>query len=173
MLRFVTTSIALGLFTSAGVALAESKPGASPHHHDHSQHQGPKTGSKTKSKMPEKAMDHSGHGHPDLAIPEGQPVPKIKLIVTPDAMAGWNMQVITENFTFAPERVNSDSKTSEGHAHLFLNGRKIARIYGAWSHIPKLPQGKNEIRVSLNSNKHENLTHQGKAIEAIAIVEVP
>jgi hypothetical protein len=113
------------------------------------------------------------HSHASLAIPKGQPVPRAKLLITPDAMSGWNMQIVTENFTFAPERLNQDSKPTEGHAHLFLNGRKLARLYGHWHHIPKLPQGKNELRITLNTNRHEDLTDQGKVIDAIALVEVP
>jgi uncharacterized Zn-binding protein involved in type VI secretion len=112
----------------------------------------------------------SGHG--TIEISQDQPMPNVKLMVMPDAMSGWNMQVQLENFTFAPERVNADSKTTEGHAHLFLNGRKVARLYGTWYHIPSLPAGKNQLRVSLNTNKHEDLTYQGKAIEATTIVEV-
>ncbi len=119
---------------------------------------------------PAKAM---AHDHKTIAIPDGQPLPKIKLRITPDAIAGWNMQVQTENFVFAPERLNQTSNPAEGHAHLFLNGRKVARLYGPWSHIPKLPQGKNELKVTLNTNMHEDLTHQGKTIAATAIVEVP
>jgi hypothetical protein len=113
------------------------------------------------------------HKHTSIEIPKGQPVPKVTLTITPDAMKGWNMQVKTENFSFAPERASQDSKTTEGHAHLFLNGKKIARIYSNWGHIPSLPKGKNELRITLNTNMHEDLTVAGKVIEAIAIVEVP
>jgi hypothetical protein len=111
--------------------------------------------------------------HHSVAIPKGQAVPKITLQITPDAMKGWNMNIQTENFIFAPERVGQSSKTTEGHAHFFLNGKKIARLYGPWAHIPSLPKGKNELKVSLNTNMHEDLTEQGKVIEATTIVEVP
>jgi hypothetical protein len=111
--------------------------------------------------------------HHSVAIPKGQAVPKITLQITPDAMKGWNMNIQTENFAFAPEQASQSSKTTEGHAHFFLNGKKLARLYGPWAHIPSLPQGKNELKVSLNTNMHEDLTDEGKVIEATAIVEVP
>jgi monoamine oxidase len=123
-----------------------------------------------------KHSDHkmeAKHEHGTIEISKDQPIPAVKLIVTPDAISGWNMQLQLENFTFAPERVNAESKTTEGHAHLFLNGRKISRLYGTWYHIPSLPQGKNQLRVSLNTNKHEDLTYKGKPIDAMVIVEVP
>jgi hypothetical protein len=164
MLRQVVCSIALSLFTAGNVALAHTA-------HEHPPQMPNPTLQEKRSK--ERPNLLQSHDHKTLAIPDGQPIPTIKLIITPDAMAGWNMQIVTENFTFAPEHVNGESNTTEGHAHFFLNDRKVARIYGNWSHIPKLPQGKNELRVSLNSNKHEGFTYQGKAIEAIATIEVP
>jgi hypothetical protein len=118
-------------------------------------------------------QSQTAHTATMIAIPKGQAVPTIKLVVTPDAMKGWNMHIQTENFTFAPERAGQSSKTTEGHAHFFLNGKKLARLYGPWAHIPSLPKGKNELKVSLNTNMHEDLTHEGKVIEATTIVEVP
>ncbi len=113
------------------------------------------------------------HHHKKMAIPAGQTVPKVSLQVTPDAISGWNVQILLEDFSFTPEQVNQASKTTDGHAHLMLNGQKIARIYSTWYHIDKLPAGKNELKVTLNTNKHEELTYQDKSIAAVAIVEVP
>jgi hypothetical protein len=118
------------------------------------------------------AVKHQAHPT-TIAIPKGQAIPTIKLVVTPDAMKGWNMNIQTENFAFAPEQASQSSKTTEGHAQFFLNGKKLARLYGPWAHIPSLPKGKNELKVSLNTNMHEDLTHEGKVIEATTIVEVP
>jgi hypothetical protein len=135
----------------------------------HGDHDG---GHKHKSEMLGGGAKKPMHGHGAIEIPKDQPIPTVKLEVKPDPMMGWNLQVQTANFTFAPENMGS-SKTTEGHAHLFLNGKKMARLYGTWSHIPKLPVGKNEIRVTLNTNMHEDLTVGGQPIAALAIVEVP
>ena len=43
----------------------------------------------------------------------------------------------------------------EGHAHIEIDGVKIARWYGSWGHIPWLPRGEHELRVSLNTNDHQ------------------
>lgn len=114
----------------------------------------------------------SGH-HGAIAIPPDQPIPTVNLIVHPDAEKGWNLEVQATNFRFAPEKVNIDSATTEGHAHLYVNGQKITRLYGNWYYLSELPSGRNEIRVTLNTNKHEDLMHDGQMIEATAIVEVP
>ena len=50
--------------------------------------------------------DH-GHGHGKMIVlPEGDDAPTIKIALHPDAAAGWNLEVITTNFTFTPKNVN-------------------------------------------------------------------
>jgi hypothetical protein len=117
--------------------------------------------------------DHGMHDHGMLEIPPGQPVPTLTLVATPDAMAGWNLELQITNFEFAPERVNQGSSTAEGHAHLYVNGKKLARLYGPWYHLEALPPGRHEITASLNSNNHETLVHQDEMIQDTIILEVP
>ncbi len=111
--------------------------------------------------------------HGTLAIPPGQPVPTITLKVSADAMEGVNVQVQVTNFQFAPERVNTTSLTTEGHAHIYVDGKKVARLYGTWYHLTNLKPGQRKITVSLNANGHEQLTYEGKPIEASQVIQVP
>ena len=41
------------------------------------------------------------------------------------------MHLVTENFTFTPEKIDQESEGSEGHAHVYVDGKKIAR--NLWS----------------------------------------
>lgn len=119
-------------------------------------------------------MPHSGgHDHGMMEISEGQPVPVVVVEVFPDPVSGWNLQVQTENWEFAPERVNASSVATEGHAHLYLNGEKLTRIYSEWYHIPSLPPGEQVLTVSLNANGHEALMYNGEPIESSVKVIVP
>lgn len=106
------------------------------------------------------------HSHSQVAIPAGQPLPSVTLSAQPDAKRGWNLNIAVTNFQFAPERVNQTSTTTEGHAHLYVNGKKVARLYGNWYYLESLPPGKNTITVTLNTNQHEDLIYQGKPIQA-------
>ncbi len=111
--------------------------------------------------------------HGSLEIPAGQPVPTVTLKVYPDAMDGVNVEVQVTNFQFAPARVNTPSLTTEGHAHIYVDGKKVARLYGTWFHLPNLKPGQHKITVSLNGNGHEQLTYQGKPIAATQVIQVP
>lgn len=117
------------------------------------------------------ANDH--HHHDTLEIPAGQPVPTVQVVVHPDAMEGWNLEIQTTHFRFAPEQINQANQPGLGHGHLYINGEKQGRIYGPWLHLAQLPPGANEITISLNANGHEALTHNGQPIAATVMIEVP
>lgn len=113
------------------------------------------------------------HEHGTLEIAAGQPIPTVNLRVHPDSRRGWNLEVQVTNFRFTPEAVNRPGSTTEGHAHLYVNGRKLTRLYSNWYYLESLPPGRHEIKVSLNTNTHETLTRNGQPIQAIATITVP
>ena len=170
-LPLVLLTVGLTLGCSSTVLTADPEPAdesvtqlASPHHnhgasdhdHDHDHDAG----------------DHSGHHHGSIEIPDGQPVPSIALVVHPDSVRGWNLEIQTTHFRFAPEQVNQANQPNTGHGHLYINGERNGRVYGPWLHLPQLPPGRNEITVSLNANGHEAFTHNGQAIESTVVIEV-
>ena len=92
--------------------------------------------------------------------------------VEEDRVNGWNLHVGTANFEFTPEETGGESSALGGHAHLYINDEPQQRIYSTWTHLPELPPGTNEIRVTLNANGFETLTTQGTPIEDGVIGEV-
>ncbi len=165
----MTLGIVLGCSTVPSIAVdrPESQPYNlahetvhPPEHHENDDHHGD---------------HHQGddHHHESLEVPMGQPVPAIVLVVHPDAVRGWNLELQTTHFRFAPEQVNQANQPNVGHGHLYINGERISRVYGNWLHLPQLPPGRTEITVSLNANGHEALTYQGELIQDTVIVEVP
>jgi hypothetical protein len=113
------------------------------------------------------------HSHKTLAILPGQPIPTVNLEVKPDVMSGWNLQVKVTNFAFAPERVNTKGIATEGHAHLYVDGKKVTRLYGPWYYLGSLSPGQHTITVTLNGNGHEDLIYNGKPIQATQVIQVP
>lgn len=113
-----------------------------------------------------------GHSHEPMEVPEGQPIPKVDLVVHPDAVRGWNLEIKLSNFRFAPEHASGEGRPGEGHAHLYVNGEKVTRIYGNWYYLSNLEPGQNQLRVSLSTNDHKELVHQGQPIEAVEVIQV-
>ncbi len=116
-------------------------------------------------------MDHS-HGEA-IEIAEGKTHPTVALTVYEDPMMGWNLNVETTDFVFTPENASTADILGEGHAHIYVNGEKIGRLYGNWYHLASLPPGIHEITVSLNGNSHGAYVYAGEPIEAIATVISP
>ena len=107
-----------------------------------------------------------------IEVPAGKPVPAITVRMDEDKVSGWNLYVGTANFTFTPRQVGGESSYTGGHANLYVNDEPASRIYSTWTHIPTLPPGTNEIRVTLNANSYETLTTQDTPIEDSVTVEV-
>jgi hypothetical protein len=113
-----------------------------------------------------KEMDKMNHEHHHnlLDVSSHSHVPKVELKVYPDKLKGWNLEIKTTNFTFTPENLGIGNNPSHGHAHLYVNGQKITRIYSNWYYISELPSGENEIKVTLNTDSHQDLVDQGQII---------
>jgi hypothetical protein len=97
----------------------------------------------------EEAAD--SHGPDPVEAPAGM---SVALQVEPDESKGYNVLIIPTDFVFAPEHVNGDHVPGEGHAHLYVDGEKVARVYGEWFHLDRLPDGEHSIRATLNANTH-------------------
>ncbi|MFT4606352.1 MAG: hypothetical protein ACI9V8_000238 [Urechidicola sp.] len=104
------------------------------------------------------------HGHNQIEVSTMADKPSVKLHAMQDAMSGWNIQIETINFQFAPENVNSHPTAGEGHAHLYVDGKKITRIYGPWFFLSELPAGTHSLQVTLNANDHSGLVLHGEPV---------
>lgn len=117
--------------------------------------------------------EHHSHGHSSLEVDASQSIPQVSIAIQVDSVSGWNLEITTTDFELTGATVGQASSFTQGHAHLYANGEKIARVYGNWYHIPHLPSGDVVVEVVLNSNQHQTLTHNGLPIAASTVVTVP
>lgn len=112
--------------------------------------------------------------HEVLEVDSTKPTPAVAVTAIPDAKGGYNIHVTTQNFRFSPENVNQKPVSNEGHAHIFVNGEKLTRLYGEWFYLngSDLQSGPNDVLVTLNANDHSELTFQGEHIQAVVTVTV-
>ena len=107
-----------------------------------------------------------------IEIGEGTAVPTVAIKIAPDPIQGWNLELLTQNFKFAPEHASLEHYPGEGHAHLYIDGVKIARIYGLWYHIKEISPGQHVLTVTLTSNDHNAYTVNNQVISASTILLV-
>ena len=151
------TAIVAGLAGLAGIGLAilslDQGPDRVPHAH------------------PAEAAE-TRHAHGGLlSLTAGPNAPTLSIQVRPDPVSGWNINIEVTNFRFAPQNAGKAHHPGEGHGHLYLDGRKVARLYGAWHHLSELPGPSAMIAVTLNSNDHRPLAVDGVPLRASQSIE--
>lgn len=113
------------------------------------------------------SADVHDHHHGATVDVGGPNAPTLSARLHRDPVSGWNLHIETENFRFAPENAGRGDRPGEGHAHVYVDGEKIARLYGPWMHIASLPEDAN-VEVTLNSNDHAALSVADKPLRAHA-----
>lgn len=111
------------------------------------------------------------HGAGDHGVMHDQPLevtldaaPRVAIELSKDPMSGHNLRLKTQNFDFAPEAASRAHVAGQGHAHVYLDGQKFARLYSEWLHLPALPSGDIEIKVTLNANDHRVYSVEGASV---------
>ncbi|MCO4824028.1 MAG: hypothetical protein KC451_04165 [Amylibacter sp.] len=117
--------------------------------------------------------DHASMDHSPFDAPKGPAAPTLAITLHPDTMSGLNLQIQTTNFTFSPESVNQANTPNTGHAHVYVDGKKLSRIYGNWFHITGLASGEHLIKVELNANSHGVITVDGAPVAVEQTVTIP
>jgi len=114
-----------------------------------------------------KAMSH---GEKLIAIDDWAAQPTLNASIFRDPVSGWNLNIQTTNFTFDAAAAGRENVEGHGHAHVYVNGVKLGRVYGDWYHIGSLPQGSNDVSVSLYANDHSGLALGGAKITSTVTV---
>lgn len=113
----------------------------------------------------------TGHDHSAMLDVTGDATgtPDLSLELHHDGGTSYNLQVRYQNFTLTPEAVNGPHVPGTGHAHIYIDGAKLTRLYSNWFLLSNLTPGA-EVKVTLNANSHEQLMHSGKMVEAVITV---
>jgi len=103
--------------------------------------------------------------------------PQAALEIQKDPTGGFNVRVVTSNFVWRPEQASKKHVAGEGHAHVYLDGRKIMRIYNEWFHLNTFQfstrAGEQLLSIEFVGNDHAPYTRQGTPIGSEQIINVP
>lgn len=117
-------------------------------------------------------------GHMGMAMMDDVPAMEMD-IPTPslglDATAagdGWQVTITVEDFTFSEDKMGMPHEAGTGHAHIYVGGMKLGRVFGPDFKIGQLPAGSHEIRVTLNTNDHRPYMGADGPVTATTVIEV-
>ena len=134
--------------------------------HDEIKHGEMKHGQMKHGEMTHDELTHANMTHAPVDVSDWPAKPTLTLTAQKDTMAGWNLHIEPTNFSFAPEHVNTANVVGEGHAHLYVDGDKITRLYSGWFYLNNLTPGTHTVTVTLNANDHGELVLKGQAVSA-------
>jgi len=102
--------------------------------------------------------------------------PEATLEIEKDPTGGFNVQVKTTNFLWRPEMASMQHVPGEGHAHVYLDGRKIMRIYNEWFHLNTYQfstrSGEQLLSIEFVGNDHAPYTIEGLPVGVEQVVDV-
>ena len=95
----------------------------------------------------------------------GEGGPSLSLAAEPDARGGWDVRLETRGFRFlGPDELVVEPDA--GHAHLYVGGLKLGRLYQPSGRVPPLPPGRHVLRATLNRADHALCIADGAPVEA-------
>lgn len=117
-------------------------------------------------------LAHTAMHQEQHAVPEGVPVPELGLELYADESDGYNLRILVRNFLMESPVDASDDGNLRGHAHLYLNGVKLTRVYGTALHLPArlFKQGINSLQLSINDHDHRVWAINREVIQATILM---
>ncbi len=67
-----------------------------------------------------------------------------------------HLQLAVTDFRFSLENMGKENKQGEGHVHLYLDGKKVAKIFNNTYVYRDILKGKHWVEVELAHNNHES-----------------
>ena len=115
------------------------------------------------------------HEHKMVQMPENVLLPTLDLKLTRDKKSGFNLEIVTSNFELEPPERGGfhPPHILEGHAHIFINGKKIYRAYGRFMHLPAelFSPGINQVMVSLNDHDHNTWSKGNRMVMTTLVID--
>ncbi|WP_121062663.1 copper chaperone PCu(A)C [Chachezhania antarctica] len=134
----------------------------------HFENSGPVT---FKARVGDDGSDHMAHMADAESADSPGPAPTLSMSAKARGESGpWDITLTTGNFAFVRVEDGTPDRSGEGHAHLYLNGLKLGRVYSDTASIGALLPGTYRVTVALNTNTHRPYMADGKPVTAQATI---
>jgi uncharacterized membrane protein YphA (DoxX/SURF4 family) len=107
-------------------------------------------------------------------LPNAQPTPELEFKAERDSLGHVIVNIDAKNYTFAAlcARTDVQSPIASGHAHVYVNDRKLGMISIPQIDLGALKTGTYRVTVSLNDERHRFLVSKGKALMVTRLLDV-
>ena len=108
-----------------------------------------------------------------LILPEEVEPPRVALNATPLGNGRYRISLDADDFQFTETCVASAERLPIGHAHIHVDGKKVASAYQPIVEIGPLAPGEHVIDAVLRGQDHRALVAQDKLVRGILQISVP
>ncbi|MFF7737036.1 hypothetical protein [Streptomyces sp. NPDC007984] len=130
---------------------------------------GPREGAGSATPVGEILQDRDQEGRPYREVGQGG-APDIGIEVQPDAAGGWDVRLSVRNFRFSPAGAAGRAVAGRGLAHLFVDGRPVARLRAAAYRLDTrlVPRGTHHVTARLYADDGTVWAVDGRPVESTA-----
>ncbi|WRZ93834.1 nuclear transport factor 2 family protein [Streptomyces sp. NBC_01007] len=102
----------------------------------------------------------------------GKGAPEVAIEIQPDSADGWHVRLTVRNFRFSPAGARTVPVAGRGIAHLYVDGRTVARLRTAEYHLAGrfVPRGTHHVTARLYADDGTVWAVHGKPVESTADV---
>ncbi|GGX10657.1 hypothetical protein GCM10010383_46010 [Streptomyces lomondensis] len=99
-------------------------------------------------------------------------VPDVRVEVQPDAAGGWGIRLAVRNFRFSPAGTAAKAVAGRGLAHLYVDGRLVARLRTPGYRLAArlVPRGTHQVTARLYADDGTVWAVDGRPVESAADV---
>ncbi len=108
-----------------------------------------------------------------LKLPSDAPEPTLTLAARQHANGGWQLEIAATGFRFTAICLPTAAAAPVGHAHVFMDGAKVASAFVPVVDLGQLTPGRHAYRVVLRGQDHRVLVGRDGVIEAELTIAVP
>ncbi|MFE1247817.1 hypothetical protein [Streptomyces sp. NPDC058735] len=110
--------------------------------------------------------------------PEGRPyreieredAPGVRVEVQPGRNGAWDVRLILRNFRFSPAGAAAEAEAGRGLAHLYVDGRLVARLHAPGHRLAArlVPRGTHHVTARLHADDGTVWVVDGEPVESTA-----
>ncbi|MEL6207216.1 MAG: hypothetical protein AAFR47_18140 [Pseudomonadota bacterium] len=108
-----------------------------------------------------------------LLLPETEPAPQVDLVIHVTDTGELDLMIVTTGFRFTTTCMPEAAAIPVGHAHIHVDGVKVASAYHPRVLLSGLTPGVHQINVVLRGQDHRALVTAGGLIAKGMSVEIP
>lgn len=106
-------------------------------------------------------------------VPQSELLPTASLSVSGGVNIGWMLKIRTTGFAFSPESINQLHRPGEGSASLFIDGKRVTKIFGPYFELPDLSPGPHRLFVGFVTNNGMDMVTEGRPVGSALQIMIP